>query len=121
MRSSARSTSFSHLQGGGRERWVLWHGILCEEPTPTGSRPRDLIGLYGQQKNPHPADTQGRARREHGGEQGHPEEALKIPRLGNRAIYIVSGTLGVFVRLKVVHLEKISKTSVASERGHFSI
>ena len=56
MRSSARSTSFSHLQGGGK-----------------------------------------------------------------RAIYIVSGALGVFVRLKVVHLEKISKTSVASERGHFSI
>ena len=23
-----------------------WHGILFEEPSPTGSRPRDLIGHY---------------------------------------------------------------------------
>ena len=55
-----------------------WHGILFEEPNPTGSRPRDLIGLYKQQKKPHPpntVNTQGRARREHGGEQGHPGEA----------------------------------------------
>ena len=28
---------------GGRE---FWHGILFEEPNPTGSRPSDLIGLY---------------------------------------------------------------------------
>ena len=27
---------------GGRE---FWHGILFEEPNPTGSRPSDLIGL----------------------------------------------------------------------------
>ena len=27
-------------------RWFVWHGILFEEPNPTGSRPRDLIGLY---------------------------------------------------------------------------
>ena len=58
-----------------RERWFVWHGILFEEPNPTGSRPSDLIGLYRQQKKPHPPNTQGRARREHGGEQGHPEEA----------------------------------------------
>ena len=28
-----------HKRGG-------WHGILFEEPSPTGSRPRDLIGHY---------------------------------------------------------------------------
>ena len=28
----------------GRER-ELWHGILFEEPNPTGSRPSDLVGL----------------------------------------------------------------------------
>ena len=27
-------------------RWFVWHGILFEEPNPTGSRPSDLIGLY---------------------------------------------------------------------------
>ena len=54
-------------------------GILFEEPNPTGSRPRDLIGLYRQQKKPHPPNTQGRARREHGGEQGHPGEAESHP------------------------------------------
>ena len=29
---------------GERER-ELWHGILFEEPNPTGSRPSDLVGL----------------------------------------------------------------------------
>ena len=30
-------------------------GILFEEPNPTGSRPRDLIGLYNKQHmKPHP-------------------------------------------------------------------
>ena len=29
----------------GESRFV-WHGILFEEPNPTGSRPSDLIGLY---------------------------------------------------------------------------
>ena len=45
-----------------REGWVLWHGILFEEPNPTGSRPRDLIGLYEQQRKTHPPNTQERAR-----------------------------------------------------------
>ena len=55
-------------------------GFLFEEPNPIGSRPRDLIGLYRQQKKPHPTQhTQGRARREHGGEEGHPEEAESHP------------------------------------------
>ena len=64
-----------------------WHGILFEEPNPTGSRPRDLIGLYKQQKKPHPpntVNTQGRARREHGGEQGHPGEAESHPEEAER-------------------------------------
>ena len=62
-------------------------GILSEEPNPTGSRPRDLIGLYKQQKKPHPpntVNTQGRARREHGGEQGHPGEAESHPEEAER-------------------------------------
>ena len=67
-----------------RERWFVWHGILFEEPNPTGSRPSDLIGLYRQQKKPHPPNTQGRARREHGGEQGHPEEAESHPEEAER-------------------------------------
>ena len=29
-----------------RDVWFVWHGILFEEPNPTGSRPSDLIGLY---------------------------------------------------------------------------
>ena len=52
-------------------RGLYGTGILFEEPNPTGSRPRDLIGLYRQHTKPHPPNTQGRARREHGGEQGH--------------------------------------------------
>ena len=31
-------------------------GILFEEPNPTGSRPRDLIGLYKQHMKPHPPE-----------------------------------------------------------------
>ena len=50
-------------------------GILFEEPNPTGSRPRDLIGLYKQQRKSHPPNTQGMAGRQHGGDRGHPEEA----------------------------------------------
>ena len=41
-------------------RWFVWHGILFEEPNPTGSRPRDLIGLYRQHTKPHPPNTQGK-------------------------------------------------------------
>ena len=63
---------------------MVWHGILFEEPNPTGSRQSDLIGLYRQQKKPHPPNTQGRARREHGGEQGHPEEAESHPEEAER-------------------------------------
>ena len=40
------------------ERWFVWHGILFEEPNPTGSRPSDLIGLYKQHMKPHPPNTQ---------------------------------------------------------------
>ena len=67
-----------------RERESGGTGILFEEPNPTGSRPRDLIELYRQQKKPHPPNTQGRARREHGGEQGHPEEAESHPEEAER-------------------------------------
>ena len=62
----------------------VWHGILFEEPNPTGSRPIDLIGLFRQHMKPHPPNTQGRARRKHGGEQGHPEEAESHPEEGER-------------------------------------
>ena len=31
---------------------MYWHGILFEEPNPTGSRPRDLIGLEEQHMKP---------------------------------------------------------------------
>ena len=59
-------------------------GILFEEPNPAGSRPRDLIGLYKQQRKPHPPNTQGRARRKHGVDQGHPEEAESQPEEAER-------------------------------------
>ena len=59
-------------------------GLLFEEPNPTRSRPRDLIGLYKQHMKPHPPNTQGRARRKHGGEQGHPEEAESHPEVAER-------------------------------------
>ena len=32
-------------------------GFLFEEPNPTGSRPRDLIGLCRQHTKPHPQHT----------------------------------------------------------------
>ena len=42
-------------QAGTRENVGLYGtGFLFEEPNPTGSRPRDLTGLYRQQKKPHP-------------------------------------------------------------------
>ena len=34
----------------------MWHVILFEESNPTGSRPRDLIGLYKQHMKPHPPE-----------------------------------------------------------------
>ena len=72
-------------RGGARETMgFTGTGILFEEPNPTGSRPRDLIGLYRQHTKPHPPNTQGRARREHGGEQGHPEEAESHPEEAER-------------------------------------
>ena len=70
-------------------------GILLEEPNPTGSRPRDLIGLYRQQKKPHPANTEAskatrrrqratrRRQRKEGRTKdgkGESEEATKQPR-----------------------------------------
>ena len=57
-------------------RWFVWHGILFEEPNPTGSRPRDLTGLWEQHRKTHPPNTQGRARRKHRCEQGHPEDGM---------------------------------------------
>ena len=66
------------------KRWCVWHGILFEEPSPTGSRPSDLIGLCKQHTKAHPPNTQGRARRKHGGDQGVWPSVLfeepKIPR-----------------------------------------
>ena len=60
------------------------YGILFEEPNPTGSRPSDLIGLYKQHMKPHPPNTQGRARRKHRGDRGHPEEAESHPEEAER-------------------------------------
>ena len=52
--------------------WFVWHGILFEEPNPTGSRPSDIIGLEEQHMKAHPPNTKGRARRKHRGDRGHP-------------------------------------------------
>ena len=40
-----------HREPPKRPPW-LWHGILFEEPNPTGSRPRDLIGRYKTTETP---------------------------------------------------------------------
>ena len=49
-----------------RERWFVWHVILFAEPNPTGSRPRDLIGLYKQQTKPTPpTHKKGKGRSSH--------------------------------------------------------
>ena len=104
IRWEMRACDFIHL---GENVGLVWHvilfeepnptgsrpiygtGILFEEPNPTGSRPSDLIGLYTQQRKPHPTQhTQRRARRKHGGDRGHPEEAerrKKDPKLDQTA------------------------------------
>ena len=67
-------------------------GILFEEPNTTGSRPRDLIGLYKHQRKPHP-DTHPQHTREgkkgkHHGKEKRPKrrkgEATETPRDGDR-------------------------------------
>ena len=45
-----------------RDEDLYGTGILFEEPKPNRSRPRDLIGLYKQQRKPQPRITQERAR-----------------------------------------------------------
>ena len=45
-------------------------GILFEEPNPTGSRPRDLIGLYGIGKGERPQPAKRSCREEGGGDRG---------------------------------------------------
>ena len=51
------------------KRWCVWHGILFEEPSPTGSRPRDLIGLYKQQKETPPPQNTREGKGSHGEEK----------------------------------------------------
>ena len=54
-----------------RERESCGTGILFEEPNPTGSRPRGLIGLYKrwqQEERPQPAKKS--SREEGGGDRG---------------------------------------------------
>ena len=60
-------------------------GILFEEPNPTGSRPRDLIGFYKQQRKPHPPNTQERARaarERRSGRNGAKGRRRKPPEMG---------------------------------------
>ena len=45
-------------------------GILFEEPNPTGSRPRDLIGLYRRGKRQRPQPAKRSSREEGGGDRG---------------------------------------------------
>ena len=74
-----------------RDDGLYGTGILLEqasssssEDKPTWSRPRDLIGLCKRQTKSHPPDTEGRASRKHGVDQGHPDEAKKGRRRGER-------------------------------------
>ena len=52
------ATPCSDSQGGQRYVGMYGTGILFEEPNPTGSRPRDLIGLYKHERKPHPPNAQ---------------------------------------------------------------
>ena len=61
-----------------RGRWVVWHGILFEEPNPTGSRPSDLIGLCKEHMQPHPPNT-------HKGGQGESTKVIEATRRRQRA------------------------------------
>ena len=70
-----------------RERWFVWHGIVFEEPNPTGSRPRDLIGLYKQQKETPPPQHTREGKGSHGKEKRPKRrkgEATETPRDGDR-------------------------------------
>ena len=55
-KEAPRGTS-SECDSCVRERWLVWHFILFEEPNPTGSRPSDLIGIYKQHMKPQPPNT----------------------------------------------------------------
>ena len=60
------SLYYVHVTGRSGRRAELqscWHGIYLKNPTPPGSRPRDLIGLCRQKAKPHPPNTHGRARK----------------------------------------------------------
>ena len=78
------------LHGKGERGKIVLHGtrILFEEPNPTGSRPRDLIGLYKQQRKPHPPNTQERARGKQPRKEKRPKrrkgEPTEIPREGTK-------------------------------------
>ena len=47
--SAADKAHLGHFGGSRCDGFLKWHGILFEEPNPTGNRPRDLIGLYKEQ------------------------------------------------------------------------
>ena len=96
-KEAPRGTS-SECDSCGRERWLVWHFILFEEPKPTGSRPSDLIGLYKQHMKHHPPNT-------HKGGQGESTEAIecvKIPRSDTNEV----GEYGVTVTSEHTHKQK---------------
>ena len=61
----------SHIPRERERERELGTGILFEEPNPTGSRPRDLIGLYGEEKERDPNRRKGAAGKR-GGATGAP-------------------------------------------------
>ena len=72
----------------GNEGDVGFYGTAfhLKNPTPPGAaQARDPIRLYKEQMKPHPPQhTHGRARRKHGGDQGHPKEAESHPEEAER-------------------------------------
>ena len=68
-----------------RERESYGTGILFEEPNPTGSRPRGLIGLYKrwhQEERPQPAKRSNRE--EGGGDRGSTAARPTLTRYGGK-------------------------------------
>ena len=74
LKSGVENASKKRKAGAGRG----WHGtgILFEEPNPTGSRPRDLIGLYKKWQSGERPQPAKRSSREEGGATGAPLRLL---------------------------------------------
>ena len=68
--ATSKGERTGHVNPGVRERDVGGTGILFEGPNPTGSRPRDLIGLYRKGQGKRDPNRRKGAAGKRGGRQG---------------------------------------------------